>query len=61
MAISSNREKICLDGAWSFVFDQTGEGINLGWNGVDFPENQAGRMIVPGLWNLTHLGYFDQV
>ncbi len=56
MAISSNREKICLDGAWSFVFDQTGEGINLGWNGVDFPEDQAERMTVPGLWNLTHPG-----
>lgn len=56
MAISSNREKICLDGEWAFVFDQTGEGVDLGWNGVEYPDNQAECMTVPGIWNLTHPG-----
>jgi beta-galactosidase len=56
MAISSNREKISLDGVWSFVFDQTGEGVDRGWFGANYPKNQAERMTVPGLWNLTHPG-----
>ena len=56
MAISSNREKICLDGVWSFVFDQAGEGVNLGWNGSRYPKNQAESITVPGIWNLTYPG-----
>jgi len=52
--ITSSRARLDLSGPWQLAFDPGGEGIRAGWTEAAWPEDRAGPVQVPAIWNVAY-------
>jgi len=51
---TGSRARLDLSGPWQLAFDVDGEGIRAGWTEAAWPEDRAGPVQVPAIWNVAY-------